>query len=72
MTERVTLLVYDISMGMAKTMGQMIIGQYVEALYHTAIVVFGREYYFGGGICNSSPKCTPYGNPIAEVELGWT
>jgi len=42
MTEKVTLLVYDISQGMAKAMGQMLIGQYVEALYHTAIVVFGR------------------------------
>jgi hypothetical protein len=29
MTEKLTLLVYDISMGMAKTMGQMLIGQYV-------------------------------------------
>ena len=70
MTEKVILLVYDISMGMAKTMGQMLIGQYVQALYHTSIVVFGREYYFGGGICNDLPKSTPYGMPIAEVELG--
>ena len=72
MTEKVTLLAYDISMGMAKTMGPMLIGQQIQALYHTALVVYGREYYFGGGICNDLPKSTPYGKPIAEINLGQT
>ena len=72
MTEKVTLLAYDISMGMAKTMGPMLIGQQIQALYHTALVVYGREYYFGGGICNDLPKTTPYGKPIAEINLGQT
>ena len=69
MTEKVTLLAYDISMGMAKTMGPMLIGQQIQALYHTALVVYGREYYFGGGICNDLPKSTPYGKQIAEINL---
>jgi hypothetical protein len=57
-------------MGMARTMSMMIIGQQVDAVYHTSIVVYGREYYFGGGICNDLPKQTPYGKPLEEVPLG--
>lgn len=72
MSEHVTLLVYDITMGMAKAMSMMIIGQQIDAVYHTSLVVFGREYYFGGGICHDAPKTTPYGKPIQEIPLGQT
>lgn len=65
-------MVYDITMGMAKAMSMMVIGQQIDAVYHTSIVVFGREYYFGGGICNDAPKTTPYGKPIQEIPLGQT
>lgn len=56
MSEKVTLFAYDISMGMAKGMSMMLIGQQIDAVYHTSIVAFGREYYFGGGICNDPIK----------------
>lgn len=59
-----TLYVYDITSGMARSMSLMLIGQQIDAVYHTSIGVFGREYYFGGGICHSEPKSTPYGKPI--------
>lgn len=72
MSEPVTLLVYDITMGMARAMSMMVIGQQIDAVYHTSLVVFGREYYFGGGICNDAPKTTPYGKPIQEIPLGNT
>lgn len=72
MTHQVTLLVYDITMGMARGMSMMLIGQQVDAIYHTSIVVYGREYFFGGGICNMAPKTTPYGKPIQEIPLGET
>lgn len=42
MSEKVTLAVYDITMGMAKNMSMMFIGQQVDAVYHTALVVFGK------------------------------
>ena len=41
MSEKVTLLVYDITMGMAKGMSMMLIGQQIDAVYHTSIVAFG-------------------------------
>ena len=72
MAEPVTLLVYDITMGMAKGMSMMLVGQQIDAVYHTSIVVYGREYYFGGGICQSAPKQTPYGKPNEEKKIGQT
>jgi hypothetical protein len=65
----VTLYVYDITMGMAKSMSMMMIGQQVDAIYHTSLVVFGKEYYFGAGICADTPKTTPFGKPIQEIPL---
>lgn len=64
MSEKVALGVYDITMGMAKQMSMMFIGQQVDAVYHTSLIVFGKEYYFGGGICMDNPHHTPYGKPI--------
>ena len=72
MAEKVTLLVYDITMGMAKGMSMMLIGQQIDAVYHTSLVVYGTEYFFGGGICKMAPKTTPYGKPIDELPLGET
>jgi hypothetical protein len=39
---------------------------------HTGVVVYGNEYYFGGGIQHSPAGLTPYGTPIRVVELGVT
>ena len=64
MADKVTLLVYDITMGIAKGMSMMLVGQQIDAVYHTSVIVYGREYFYGGGICNTLPKQTPYGKPI--------
>lgn len=68
----VKLLIYDITNGMAKNFSQMLIGKRVEGVWHTGIVVFDTEYYFGGGICKDKPKQTPYGIPVKEIHLGYT
>ncbi|RYG52999.1 hypothetical protein EON66_09190, partial [archaeon] len=49
MTE-VTLHLYDLSMGMARTMSPLFIGKLIEFIPHTGVVVFGHEYFFSGGI----------------------
>ncbi|RRT82187.1 hypothetical protein B296_00010880, partial [Ensete ventricosum] len=41
-------------------------------LPHTGLVVYGKEYYFSGGIQHDSAGKTPYGTPIRVVELGVT
>ena len=52
----VTLLLYDISNGMARQFSPMMVGKLVEAIYHSSIVVYGTEYFFGGGICRGVPR----------------
>lgn len=37
---------------------------------HTGVVVYGNEYFFGGGIQHLPVGRTPYGTPIRTVELG--
>ena len=55
----VSLHVYDLSMGMAKTMSQQILGRQIDYVPHTGIVLGAgtagaMEYFFGGGIDRSS------------------
>lgn len=35
-------------------------------------MVYGNEYYFGGGIQHSSVGTTPYGTPLRVIDLGVT
>ena len=53
---KVTLLLYDISNGMAKQFSPMMVGKMIEAIYHSSIVVYGVEYFFGGGIQTGTPR----------------
>ena len=53
---KVTINLYDISSGMAKSLGPMLIGKPLDGLWHTGLVVYGVEYYYGGGICQGPPK----------------
>lgn len=59
----VQLFVYDISGGMAKQFSRQLIGQQVDGIWHTGIVVYGKEFYFGGGISYDMPGQTPFGKP---------
>lgn len=68
--EDVLLLIYDISNGMAKSFSQMLLGKSIEGVWHTSIVIYGIEYFFGGGICSDVPRKTPYGIPVKEMKLG--
>ncbi len=45
---------------MAKTMSPMFVGKVIEAVYHSSIVVYGIEYFYGGGICEGLPGVYKY------------
>ncbi|KAI3914245.1 hypothetical protein MKW98_029249 [Papaver atlanticum] len=70
--QKVTLNVYDSSQGLARQLSTTFLGRAIEGIWHTGIVVFGSEYYFGGGIQHSPVGTTPYGKPIKVVDLGVT
>jgi hypothetical protein len=57
-TYEVQLAIYDLSRGMARNLSAQFLGQQfaIDAIPHTGIVVFGREYFFGGGIQSEDPS----------------
>ncbi|KAJ9585616.1 hypothetical protein L9F63_002586, partial [Diploptera punctata] len=52
----VELYVYDLTKGAARVMSQMFLGRQIDGIWHTAIVVYGREYFFGAA---GIQKCRP-------------
>ncbi|KAF9604791.1 hypothetical protein IFM89_010332 [Coptis chinensis] len=70
--QKVSLNVYDLSQGLARQLSTSFLGKAIEGIWHTGVVVYGNEYYFGGGIQHAPVGTTPYGNPIRVVDLGFT
>ncbi|KAJ3158355.1 hypothetical protein HDU86_002820 [Geranomyces michiganensis] len=68
----VQLYVYDLSQGMARIMSRQLTGRHFDAIYHTAVVVYGTEYYFGQGIMESRPGQTHHGVPLEVIPMGNT
>ncbi|CAN6921979.1 unnamed protein product [Brassica oleracea] len=69
---KVTLNVYDLSRGLARQLSASLLGKVIEGVWHTGIVVYGNEYFFGGGIQHLPAGTTPYGAPLRTVEMGET
>jgi len=70
---KVRAFVYDISQGMARMMSMSLVGKQIDLIPHTGIVVFGKEYFFGGGpqICLTPGQSVPIA-PSQELDLGET
>lgn len=70
---KVELYVYDLSKGVAAMMSPMFIGKRIDGIWHTSIVVYEREYFFGsGGVESCIPGRTSLGAPLRIVHLGET
>lgn len=63
----VVVHVYDLSAGMAAALSQSLIGKQIDGVWHTGVVVFGREYFFGGGIQAGLPGSTQFGRPTKKL-----
>ncbi|XP_050466445.1 uncharacterized protein LOC126859339 isoform X3 [Cataglyphis hispanica] len=69
----VELYIYDLTKGMATIMSPMLIGRQLDGIWHTAIVAYGREYFFGpAGISSVRPGSTELGEPQRVEKLGET
>ncbi|GJD08978.1 hypothetical protein Gasu2_32530 [Galdieria sulphuraria] len=72
MLQLVSLHVYDLSQGLARQWSTWILGTQLEGIWHTGIVVYSKEFFYGGGICVERPGQTPYGSPAKIIHLGET
>lgn len=69
----VEVYIYDLTKGIAAMMSRFVIGRHVEGIWHTAIVVYGREYFFGpSGIQSCRPGGTVLGEPLKVERIGET
>ncbi|KAI3389493.1 hypothetical protein SNEBB_004230 [Seison nebaliae] len=72
-TYKVELYIYDLSRGMSRIASQAFLGRYIEGFWHTGVVVYGREYFFGSNGINYVPPCgTILGTPDRKMDLGTT
>lgn len=70
---KVNLYIYDISKGMARQLSLPLIGKQIDGIWHTSIVCYGKEYYFGSTGIDYCPPCgTILGQPDETVCLGET
>jgi len=68
---QVELFVYDLSKGMAKSLSPVLLGKQIEGIWHTGVVAYGREYFFGSsGIESCRPGGTLLGEPERVEALG--
>lgn len=73
MVFKVQVYIYDLTQGMARSLGPALLGRPLDGVWHTAIVVHGKEYFFGGGgIEWCRPGGTMMGNPLQVEDLGET
>ncbi|KAJ8263926.1 hypothetical protein GJAV_G00143150 [Gymnothorax javanicus] len=69
----VKLYIYDMSRGMARQLSPVMLGKQLDGIWHTSIIVFGDEFFYGGeGIMSCPPSGTILGDPDSVVELGDT
>lgn len=66
----VKLYVYDLSNGLARQFSGMMLNKQIDAIFHTSVVVYGIEYFFGQGICQCQPGQSHHGNPIQVLDYG--
>jgi len=50
----------------------MILRRPLDGIWHSGIVVYNTEYFFGGGICSAPKGQTPFGVPTKIEHLGET
>lgn len=69
----VQVYVYDLSQGLAAVYSLAVLGVHLDAIYHTSVVVRGKEYYIDQGVKVSDwPGKTKYGTPREILNVGDT
>ncbi|XP_031571361.1 uncharacterized protein LOC116305562 [Actinia tenebrosa] len=72
-TNAVKLYIYELSNGLARQMSPLLLGKQIDGIWHTGVVCFGHEFFFGGGgIEYCRPGGTILGQPDEVINLGDT
>ena len=53
-------------------MSGQLLGVQIDAVYHTALVFGGIEYFFGAGVQTTYPGSTHHGKPMEIIPMGKT
>merc|ERR1719223_2600344 len=53
-------------------MSPAFLGKFIEGIWHTGVVVYGVEYFYGGGITYARPGDTQAGRPMRQIDMGET
>ncbi|EJC97999.1 DUF862-domain-containing protein [Fomitiporia mediterranea MF3/22] len=72
MGNSVKLYVYDLSNGLAKQLSMQLTGRQIDGIWHTSVVVFGKEIFYGQGICTTMPGQSHHGQPLQVIDMGET
>ncbi|KDQ25439.1 hypothetical protein PLEOSDRAFT_1057725 [Pleurotus ostreatus PC15] len=72
MSAPVQLYVYDLSNGMASQLSRQLTGRQIDGIWHTSVVVFGREVFYGQGIMTAAPGRSHHGTPLRVIDMGET
>lgn len=73
--ERVVVRVYDLSMGLAAQLSSSVLGTHIPLVPHTGVLVFGKEWFFSGGIQATDPSvfASTRGIPVGRtIDMGGT
>ncbi|KAL4250786.1 DeSI family protein [Abortiporus biennis] len=72
MSNLVQLYVYDLSNGLAKQLSRQLTGRQIDGIWHTSVVVFNKEVFYGQGISITAPGRSHHGKPLQVIEMGET
>ncbi|TFY65392.1 hypothetical protein EVJ58_g2001 [Rhodofomes roseus] len=72
MSTPVQLYAYDLSNGLAKQLSLPLTGKQIDGVWHTSVVVFGREIFYGQGILETRPGESHHGKPLHMIDIGET
>lgn len=69
---RVDLHMYDLSNGASQALSPWLVGESLEGIWHTGVVVYGQEYFFASDLVHDTAGETAFGTPTKIVSFGFT
>jgi PPPDE putative peptidase domain len=65
----VHLRIYDLSMGMAKSLSRSVLGHQIDLIPHTGVQVFGYEFFYQGGLQHARLEHMATLMPMQPIEV---